>query len=196
MLLGIFFHAALAYVEPVQSFWIVQDASHSLGFGVFVWASHSFRMQTLYSMSSFFARLLCERRSANAFARHRVLRIVVPFAIGVALDNLIQQSFLSWTYTSGVFTPHAQHMAAIAAMPLTAASYAGNFSLGVYWFLEYLAVFSLGAWLCALRGVPSPVARSTRREALARNAERLLGSPLRAFVLALPHAALLLWMEP
>lgn len=196
MLLGIFFHASLAYVEPVQSFWIVQDASHSYGFGVFVWASHSFRMQTFFAMSGFFARLLCERRSASAFARHRALRIAVPFAVGVALDNLIQQSFLSWAHSSGVFTPHAQHMAAIAALPFTAASYSRNFNLGVYWFLEYLAVFSLVVWLCALRGVPSASAHTARRDALARSLERMLASPLRAFALALPHAALLFRMEP
>jgi hypothetical protein len=197
MLLGIFFHASLAYVDPVQSFWIVQDESRSLGFGAFAWASHSFRMQTFFAMAGFFARLLCERRGASAFARHRALRIAVPFAVGVALDNLIQQSFLSWAHASGVFTPHALHMAEAAAEPLSVATYAGNFSLGVYWFLEYLGVFSLAVWLYALYALlERPLPGAAQREALARTLEPLLGSRLRAFALALPHAALLLTMEP
>lgn len=196
MLLGIFFHASLAYVDPVLTFWIVQDGSRSLGFGAFAWASHSFRMQTFFAMSGFFARLLCERRGASAFARHRALRIALPFAVGVALDNLIQQSFLSWAHATGVFTPHARQMAAIAAEPLSAATYAHNFKLGVYWFLEYLGVLSLGAWLCALRGVPAPRRNTLRREALERALGHLLGSRLRAFLLALPHAGLLVSMQP
>ena len=196
MLLGIFFHASLAYIGPVQSFWIVQDTSHNLGFGAFAWASHSFRMQTFFAMSGFFARLLGERRGASAFARHRALRIAVPFAIGVMLDNLIQQSFLSWAHASSFFTPHAAGLAAVAAEPLSAGSYVRNFNLGVYWFLEYLGVFSLAAWVCVLRGVPSPAECTPRRDALERALRSLLDSRSRAFVLAVPHTALLLSMQP
>jgi glucan biosynthesis protein C len=200
MLLGVFFHASLAYVEPVQSFWIVQDSSRSLGFGAFAWASHSFRMQTFFAISGFFARLLCERRSPSAFARHRALRIALPFAVGVALDNMIQQSFLSWAHASGIFTPHAEQMAAAAAEPLTAATYGRNFSLGVYWFLEYLGVFSIAAWLYSLRGLPNTAPNAAQQGAVGRAVERgwqrLLESRLRGFGLALPHAALLLSLEP
>ncbi|MBW2314363.1 MAG: acyltransferase family protein [Deltaproteobacteria bacterium] len=191
MLLGVFFHASLAYVEPVQPYWIVQDANRSLAFGAFAWASHSFRMQTFFAMSGFFARLLCQRRGARAFARHRTLRILLPFTVGVALDNLIQQSFLSWAHASSLFTPHALEMATIAGETLSPASYVRNFRLGVYWFLEYLAVLSLVVWLCSFWRPPTdpPEGRSP-------SLTRLLGSRSRAFLLALPHAALLWPMEP
>lgn len=189
MLLGVFFHASLAYVDPPQTYWVVQDERRQLAFGVFAWASHSFRMQVFFVMAGFFARLLYERYGPRRFASHRAVRILLPFAVGVLLDNAIQLAAFHHAYVTGLFVPHAADMAAIAALPPDGATYLQHFRLGIYWFLEYLLVFSIGVLLIG------PITRWASagrfRARIERGFESLIDSPWRAFALAVPHAVLL-----
>ena len=189
MLLGIFFHASLAYVDPPQTYWIVQDESRSLGFGAFAWASHSFRMQLFFVMAGFFARLLLDRYGARRFARHRMVRVALPFGVGILLDNAIQQSFLHFTFAAGVVIPDSVATARSAALPLSASNYLQHFSLGIYWFLEYLLCFSMIAWVW--RWAPPSASVARIHGALDRSFASLVRSAWKPWLLAVPTAALL-----
>ncbi len=194
MLLGIFFHASLAYVEPPLPFWVVQDESRHVLFGVFAWASHSFRMQLFFVMAGFFGRLVLERYGAARFARHRALRLGVPFAIGILLDNALQQSFFRYTYAAGLLVPDAVDMARTAALPLTLERFFSHFQLGIYWFLEYLICLSVLAFGLTRGGVAGSFDVGRRRVAahlLERGLRALVASPVGFVWLALPQGLLL-----
>ncbi|MCZ6784202.1 MAG: acyltransferase family protein [Proteobacteria bacterium] len=194
MLLGIFFHASLAYVDPPLSFWVVQDESRHLGFGVFAWVSHSFRMQLFFVIAGFFARLVFHRYGSWRYTRHRAVRLALPFIVGVLLNNAIQGSFFHYTYAAGLVVPDAAEMAAAAAQPFGWASYFDHFSLGVYWFLEYLICFSAAALATLALGARTRRYRGTAGgAALDRRLAALVRSPWKPGWLAMPHAALLYW---
>jgi hypothetical protein len=189
MLLGVFFHAALAYVDPPQTYWIVQDQSRHLLFGVLVWGSHSFRMHLFFTLAGFMARLVFQRYGTARFVRHRGLRLAVPFTVGVLLDNALQQSFFHHAYVQGWFIPDSAALAAAAPAPLSASRYLDQLSLGVYWFLEYLICFSLSAVaVVSLRGA---AAYRRLQAALDRHFPALFRSRLRWLYLAFVPATLL-----
>ncbi|HAK57223.1 MAG: acyltransferase family protein [Vicinamibacterales bacterium] len=82
MLLGVFFHAALAYAALFQGLWLVGDMrASSMSLEVFAWFSHLFRMTLFFLIAGFFAHLLVERRGVKGFLRNRAIRIVLPFVI-------------------------------------------------------------------------------------------------------------------
>lgn len=143
MLLGVFFHAALAYADPALDYWIVQDNNRSVIFSLFAWGSHSFRMQLFFVIAGFFGALLLERYGVVRFLQQRSIRILVPFLVGVFLDNLIQKSALHAALINDLFVPHAPFLLIRAQAPLTVESYFELFDLGIYWFLEYLICFTV-----------------------------------------------------
>ena len=192
MLLGIFFHASLAYVDPPLPFWVVQDQSRHAAFGIFAWASHSFRMQLFFVMAGFFARLVFHRYGPTRYARHRAVRLAVPFAVGVIADNAIQQSFFHYTFAAGLVVPDAAELAHQAAEPLSWAGYLTHFKLGIYWFLEYLIVFSVAALALAWPSrVASGLGAAPWGASFDRRVAVLVRSPWKSLWLAAPAAALL-----
>lgn len=81
LLLGVVFHASMSFL-PAFVGWAVQDVSTSPLVGMFITVSHSFRMETFFLLAGFLSQVSFQRKGARAFVRSRVLRIVVPFAVG------------------------------------------------------------------------------------------------------------------
>ena len=82
MLLGVFFHAALAYGALFQGLWLVGDMkASSMGLEVLMWLSHLFRMTLFFLIAGLFAHVLVERRGVKGFLKNRLLRIVLPFIV-------------------------------------------------------------------------------------------------------------------
>lgn len=83
MLLGIGLHAALAFFP---TFWPVQDSTASSDgpYGLFFAAVHGFRMPLFFLLSGFFTTMLWRRRGLPSLLKHRLRRIVIPLAIGMA----------------------------------------------------------------------------------------------------------------
>ncbi len=83
MLLGIPYHAAMAYNARVL--WDIQspDKSELLTFvsGVFV----TFRMPAFFIVAGYFAAMMLERRAAGSWLRGRFVRLGVPLLTGLAL---------------------------------------------------------------------------------------------------------------
>src|SRR4030095_15967394 len=83
MLVGIYLHAAVAYSAygswpwKAGAFPGISDVSLGL--------LHAFRMPVFYVLAGFFAALLYERRGPRGFVRNRVIRVLVPFAVGWAV---------------------------------------------------------------------------------------------------------------
>jgi uncharacterized membrane protein YcfT len=83
MLLGIYLHAGVAYSE--YGSWPWKDGTTTGLFDVSLGLIHVFRMPVFYVLAGFFAALLYARRGAGGFVRNRVIRILVPFAVGWAV---------------------------------------------------------------------------------------------------------------
>lgn len=142
LLLGIVFHIAWCFV-PRASGTPISDVSSSVGFDWFFYSSHIFRMQVFFLIAGFFARMMYHRRGASGFAKNRLSRIAVPFAIGWSI--LVPLILLTWTWGGN---RSGQNLVDVPLSLLTLLmakglifvprSTGGLFSLGHLWFLYYL----------------------------------------------------------
>jgi peptidoglycan/LPS O-acetylase OafA/YrhL len=84
MFLGVVLHAAISFMTSPPAFWTVRDRDPSPLADLFLFAVHDFRMQLFFLLAGFFGCLLYSRYGAAGAARHRVKRVAVPLALGVA----------------------------------------------------------------------------------------------------------------
>lgn len=85
MLLGIFLHAAIAYSPDAGRGWPIQDSQCSDVASLFIAMVHGFRMPLFFLLSGFFTMMLFRSRGASKLIEHRVLRIAIPFALGMCI---------------------------------------------------------------------------------------------------------------
>lgn len=79
MLLGIVLHSSIAYKVYPNPSWPSDNQFHSWFFDGLYLFIHAFRMQIFYLVAGFFACLLYKKIGENAFVKHRIKRIVIPF---------------------------------------------------------------------------------------------------------------------
>jgi hypothetical protein len=90
MLFIVFFHASLAYCAGAP--WYFKDPGRSRVFLIATWATTGFTLRIFFVVAGFFARMVYLRRGAIGFAKHRLVRIAVPFAVG----TVVWSHFVSW----------------------------------------------------------------------------------------------------
>ena len=100
MLLGIGLHAALTFLP---GFWPVQDnrAGYDGLFDEFLVAVHGFRMPVFFLMSGFFTAMLWRRRGLGYLIHHRLRRIALPLALGLATIIPVMNLAYGWAVGSG-----------------------------------------------------------------------------------------------
>jgi hypothetical protein len=81
MLLGIVYHAALAFAAGFP--WLVQDISRNQGLYLFQAASHGFRMPLFFLISGFFTAMLWRKHGLRALLANRFRRILLPCLLGL-----------------------------------------------------------------------------------------------------------------
>lgn len=81
LLLGIFYHAALAYSPFMANIWFTADAKNHLIFDIITHWLHLFRMPVFFIIAGFFACLLIEKKGVKSFLSHRVKRVLLPFIV-------------------------------------------------------------------------------------------------------------------
>jgi peptidoglycan/LPS O-acetylase OafA/YrhL len=81
MLLGVYFHGALAYAEPSRAAWIATNPVGSVAIDVSVWWLHLFRMGLFFFLSGYLSKRLIEHRGVKGFLWNRGLRIALPFVV-------------------------------------------------------------------------------------------------------------------
>ncbi len=82
LILGVFLHAAVSYIPGPGIVWAAQDRSTHWLFGVAVFVVHSFRLEVFFLLAGFLAHLMHERRGLGGFAGNRLMRVLVPLAVG------------------------------------------------------------------------------------------------------------------
>lgn len=152
LLLGVFFHAAMSFMEP--RIWIVGDPSTSPAMNVTFYVLHIFRMTTFFLIAGFFARMLLERRGVGGFVKDRAKRILAPLVVfwPIALASIIAVIIWSAIAANGGVPPEN----APPPPPMNAQT----FPLTHLWFLYLLLFFYAGALV--LRGVANLIDRGGR----------------------------------
>lgn len=85
LILGVFFHASLAYSPLMYNLWPAADTLQSTGLDAVAWFIHLFRMPLFFLISGFFAYMLMQRRGLSDFMKNRSMRILLPFVIFLPL---------------------------------------------------------------------------------------------------------------
>ena len=86
MLLGVFFHASLAYSPFMQELWLSADARNSVIADVFAWWVHLFRMPLFFLIAGFFCHYMFKKRGMLGLLKNRALRILLPFILFLPLS--------------------------------------------------------------------------------------------------------------
>lgn len=157
MLLGIPFHAALAYAGGR---WLVEADAHDTVLRVLVPLLNDFRMPGFFLIAGFFAALLIERRRPGPWLASRAERLGLPFAAGLALLVPLQSAILRAAVSPQVPGPRSPADAVLSHL----------------WFLPVLFA------LCALLALAWP---RLRRLTVPDVPLWVLGVPLVAYELAM-----------
>ena len=176
MLLGVAYHAAYAFVPDVGRWFPIQARSTSGVFVTVVGVIHAVRMPVFFALSGFFAALVLDKRGAG-FLGDRFRRLMVPFLVATPLSVAADTAIRRFALSEGVMDARYDVQGAWVFRPLH------------LWFLEYLFLFCVAAWLVSktrltvrLEGLfaraPEVLAAGALLTFLA---QRLLGEPQPAF---------------
>lgn len=81
MLLGILFHASLAYMPINYETWVVSNTTHSQSLEAIAYFTHLFRMPLFMLVAGFFGHYLLMKHGVKGFIKNRSLRVLTPFVI-------------------------------------------------------------------------------------------------------------------
>jgi glucan biosynthesis protein C len=176
MLLGVFLHAAIVYL-PLEVPGVVLDRERSIILLLEIGVIHAFRMPLFFVVGGFFAAMIHSRHGNVGFLAHRTRRLFLPLIAGMILVAPISVT--------------------LANRRMTGIEHIGAYSPVHLWFLEYLYLFCLAAFVLA-RLVPGGTKEKPNGRFDCAFAA-LLQSPWKAALLAVPAAAFLhlcpVWME-
>jgi len=96
MLLGIFFHAALAYSPSLKEVWLPASPENSVIVDFIAFFSHTFRMPLFFLIAGFFTALLIQKRGLGAMLKNRLMRITLPFSIFLPLVLAAFAILIGW----------------------------------------------------------------------------------------------------
>lgn len=139
MLLGVFFHAALAYGPLLGQVWLTASAESSVYMDIFAYFSHGWRMPLFFIVAGFFAALLYEKRGLGTLIRNRILRIVLPFVIFLPLVIIAFVAVIGWAIENTQNT--SPMLGVIVYMSQIPDAPAPPLTTGHLWFLYNLTFF-------------------------------------------------------
>jgi glucan biosynthesis protein C len=133
LLLGIFYHAAISFI-PIVKIWVIADNSPSIPLAIFVLLTHLFRMSLFFFIAGFFAHLVYHRKGAQAFARDRFKRILLPFIVGWCVMAPLLGLIWRWGIRKSGIVPSNYMFGPDAHWSIE------NIPLTHLWFLYYLVL--------------------------------------------------------
>jgi glucan biosynthesis protein C len=155
LILGIFFHGSVGYVENFPpALWPMREPP-SATLGILFFVSHMFRMSLFFLLAGFFGRMMLERQGARGFLADRAKRILVPLVVGLPLILLSMGVFIN---LGAMLT--GTDLASLMQQATGEVPQGATFSWLHLWFLFYLLIFYAIALL--VRGSCSLADRSGR----------------------------------
>lgn len=179
MLLGVYLHAALAYMHTPHGVSPVVDRSQSYFFDATVVGIHGFRMQLFYVVAGFFAAMLIQRRGLRSFVINRLKRVLVPMILAALLVcPMVAWTFIAGAELTGESTAHIGPWSA-----LSQAGRSGRWILGFaipmhLWFLWYLFLLCLLAAAIIWLGRKFHLGTTRLHSLVAWSARSLLALPV------------------
>ncbi|MDO3383333.1 acyltransferase family protein [Gilvimarinus algae] len=150
MIVGVFFHAALAYSPQLHPVWMSADTVNS---PLVDWVAsflHVFRMPLFFVVAGFFGALLVRQRGVGAMLKNRALRVLLPFVIFWPLVMAAIIAPMMWAvHNVENLPPLLEFIQSMMANPDAPQSPPSTVHL---WFLYYLAFFYVLIWV--LRQAP------------------------------------------
>jgi glucan biosynthesis protein C len=134
MLLGVAYHATYAFIPEVGPYFPVQARSTSSDFVLVAGVLHAVRMPVFFALSGFFAALVLARRG-DGFLTDRFKRLGVPFLVATPLSLVADTVIRRLALHEGVMDARYPGQGEWLLRPLH------------LWFLEYLFLFCIVAWL-------------------------------------------------
>ncbi|WP_152051143.1 acyltransferase family protein [Tautonia marina] len=188
MSLGLVIHAAVSYTTvSLGAAWPYQDPSTSPVCDILVFFIHTFRMPIFFVLAGFFAALVRDRRGLGDLLRNRVRRILIPFVIGwIILNPLLVYGFRFARKAGGFELPPEVRAQFGPTGPYV------NGSTMHLWFLYFLIIFYTFVAILDMLGRRLGDGPRNRADATVR---RIVSSPWRALILAVPTTLLLLTMR-
>jgi glucans biosynthesis protein C len=186
-LVVILYHAALSYVAtPLRlTLWVAYDRSGHVAFDAFVYWVNGFVMPVFFLAAGVSAPAACESRGPRTFLAHRASRLLRPLLFGCL--TVLPIFYLIWGY--GLMATGRCDMTNIMAWRFDPPIRQNLYGLGHLWFLEYLflvcVLWCVGWWLRGL--LPLGTGPAGAEGGWAR---RVLDSPWRPLLLAIPTAAI------
>lgn len=134
ILLVVVFHASMAYMPNTPWWWYVIDSERSPFFDVFVLLNDVFMMPTLFFIAGYFAVKSLERNGTARFVREKIVRLVVPWIIGVIFlaPAVTYFIYVTRTATPPPYLYYWFHL-----------FFGESYQQAHYWFLGVLAIFCL-----------------------------------------------------
>jgi hypothetical protein len=149
MLLVVAVHASMSFMAtPIG--WVIQDRSYLEAVDLVVWVSHAFLMPVFFWLAGYFAREAVARNGIAGFARARVIRVLVPFALALVPTSLALDAL--WD--------SVLHRRATMAVPVLRGAEGLPLHLGHLW---YRTTFCSSRPSPPVRPPRAPVARTARR---------------------------------
>jgi len=147
MLVGVVFHAALAYSPLMHPFWPLADAGRSIAVDAGAWFLHAFRMPLFFVVAGYFAALLAARRGMGGLFQNRCARVLAPLLLFLPLVL----ASLQWLTVNAAAT--AVHpspaLAWIRAYVDEHGAIPSASGWAHLWFLFYLLLFTLLVWVAS-----------------------------------------------
>lgn len=97
IILGVLFHAALAYSPSLNQLWMTADPNNSVVVDFLAFFSHSFRMPLFFVIAGFFAAMLVDKRGVGKMLKNRAMRIALPFVIFLPLIIASFAVLIGWS---------------------------------------------------------------------------------------------------
>jgi peptidoglycan/LPS O-acetylase OafA/YrhL len=150
MLLGVVLHVELAYLTVAWPPWPADDAAANPIFDYSLTIIHLFRMELFFMMAGFFGCMLLARYGVRRFIRHRVQRIVAPWALSMLTIIPVIHLLNAWGQDLKLPADEQAGLQAAAAEHFGALTVDGALWPWHLWFLEQLIVLYTLALVCSL----------------------------------------------
>ncbi|WP_154222035.1 acyltransferase family protein [Marinicella rhabdoformis] len=139
MLVGVVFHASLAFGPLMQNIWFTASGNYHWGFDVFNWFSHLFRMPLFFLIAGYFALMLLKKHGVLGFLKHRSMRILLPLLLFLPLLFWLVGLTISWAIEHvDNLPPMLFFIKMMFSAPATGTPPETPFSSMHLWFLYYL----------------------------------------------------------
>jgi fucose 4-O-acetylase-like acetyltransferase len=188
--LVVMLHASIPYLtHPLPGLiWSTESTEHSAGVNLLAWWIDGFIMPVFFLMSGFFAAKVFHQRGADAFLKHRLSRLGLPFLF--AFVFILPLDLYAWLL--GWVNAGLIPISKLKSLKVQGSLGEALWGVSHLWFLEYMLVYCLAAWGISRVNRVNPF----RKQVLRYWSAVPVGMTWMAAAMGIAVAAAVLWKQP